>query len=512
MLLSALVETSQAVAATRKRTEKVRHLAELLRRLEGEDRDIGTGMLAGELRQGKIGVGYATLREVGGEPPAEEASLSLAAVDAEITAVAGESGPGSKGRRLERLRALMRALTADEQVFFLRVACGELRQGALEQLLLDAVAAAAELPPPAVRRARMLSADLGAVLSAALTEGLAGLERFTLEPFTPVHPMLAGTAQTVEEVLERHGTAYFEPKLDGARVQLHKVGDVVRVFSRRLHEVTAALPEAVELARTWPLDRVILDGEAIALDPEGQPLPFQTTMRRFGRRLDIDAMRKQIPLSLFFFDILLEDREVLIDRPTSERFARLDALIPAENRLERVRTDAPETAEAVFRDALEREQEGLVAKAPDASYAAGRRGNDWLKLKPAHTLDLVVLAAEDGSGRRRGWLSNLHLGARDPASGGFVMLGKTFKGLTDAMLEEQTAALEALAIRREGHVLHVRPERVVEVSFDGLQASPQYPAGLALRFARVKRHRPDKSAAEADTIDTIRGLAPPNAG
>jgi len=322
----------------------------------------------------------------------------------------------------------------------------------------------------------------------------------------PLKPMLAQTADDVSDALRELGSVALEFKLDGARVQVHKAGDEVRVFTRRLNEVTGAVPELVENARALPVREVILDGETLAIGPDGRPLPFQVTMRRFGRRLDVVEMRRRLPLSALFFDCLYLEGQDLTDAPARERFAALASAVTRSGLVTRLVTEDPDQAEAFFVTAVERGHEGLMAKSLDAPYEAGSRGSSWLKVKPAHTLDLVVLAAEWGSGRRQGWLSNLHLGARDPASGGFAMLGKTFKGMTDVMLDWQTQHLLSLELSRDGHAVQVRPELVVEVAFNDVQASPQYPAGLALRFARVKRYRPDKGPEQADTIETVRAI------
>jgi DNA ligase-1 len=383
---------------------------------------------------------------------------------------------------------------------------GELRQGALEGMVVEAVARAAALPAEAVRRALMLAGDLPRVAHAALTEGADGLASFAVRVFRPVLPMLAGTADTIEEAMGELGEAVVEWKLDGARVQIHKAGDEVRVYSRLLNEVTPAVPEVVELIRGLPTRELIVEGEAIALRSDGSPHPFQTTMSRFGRRLDVERVRQTVPLTLFLFDLLYHDGEPVMDESLARRAETLAAAVPETMRVPRLVTASLDEARGFLEAALARGHEGVMVKALDAPYEAGRRGRRWLKLKPVRTLDLVVLAAEWGHGRRRGWLSNLHLGARDPVHGGFVMLGKTFKGMTDEMLAWQTARLQELEVSRDGHTVYVRPELVVEVAFNDLQASPQYPGGLALRFARVKGYRPDKLAADADTIDALREI------
>ena len=373
-----------------------------------------------------------------------------------------------------------------------RLLLGELRQGALEGLMIEAIAKASALPVDDVRRAVMMAGDTGTVAKAALGEGQAGLARFAIQLFRPIKPMLAQPADDLADALGTLGRAAFEYKLDGARVQAHKAGDEVRVFSRRLNEVTAAVPEIVEAVQGLPVREAILDGEAIALRPDGWPQPFQITMRRFGRKLDVAAMRQSLPLQSFFFDALALEGIPLIDRPAGERFAALRDVVPETLRIPRTVTGREDEATAFVNQALAAGHEGVMAKALEAPYEAGARGKSWLKLKTATTLDLVVLAAEWGNGRRQGWLSNLHLGARDPAHGGFVMLGKTFKGLTDQMLTWQTEQLLAREIARDRYTVYVRPELVVEIAFNDLQVSPHYPGGLALRFARVKAYRPDK--------------------
>lgn len=378
--------------------------------------------------------------------------------------------------------------------------------------MMEAIARAAALPVADIRRGVMLAGSMTAVGQAALTEGGAGLARFAVELFRPIRPMLAQTAADVGDALVRLPLASFEYKLDGARVQVHKAGSAVRIFSRELNDVTESAPEIVDAVADLAADAVILDGEAIAVRPDGMPQPFQVTMRRFGRRLDVDAMRGGLPLKAQFFDCLYLDREPLIDRPQSARFAALEASLPPALTIPHLVTGEADAAQAFLEQALRHGHEGVMAKAPNSLYEAGGRGAGWLKIKRTHTLDLVVLAAEWGHGRRRGWLSNLHLGARDVATGNFVMLGKTFKGMTDAMLDWQTQQLEELAIERDNFVVHVRPELVVEIAFNDIQASPHYPAGMALRFARVKRYRTDKRPEEADSIDMVRALFHRQAG
>jgi DNA ligase-1 len=507
MKLAAVVEASSRAADTSSRLGKRDAIAACLRAADPQEIEIAVAFLSGETRQNKLGIGYATLSALRGDvAAAAEPSLLLADVDAALGSIAQTTGKGSATERATRLRALFGRATKPEQDFLVRLLVGELRQGALEGVMIEAVAAAAGVPAAAVRRAAMFAGDLAVVARAAFTEGAPGLDRFSIQLNRPVQPMLAQTATDVADALERLGTASFEWKVDGARVQVHKSGDEVRVFTRSLNEVTAAVPEIVEVVRVLPADELILDGETIALGRNGAPQPFQVTMRRFGRRLDVESLRAELPLAGFFFDCLRRDADSLVDRPAQERFAALGEALPGKLVVPRIITSDATEAQAFYADALARGHEGVMAKALDAPYEAGSRGASWLKIKRAHTLDLVVLAAEWGSGRRRGWLSNLHLGARDAASGGFVMLGKTFKGLTDELLEWQTREFLARETARDEYTVHVRPELVVEIAFNDLQASPRYPGGLALRFARVKGYRMDKSLAEADTIDTVRAI------
>lgn len=506
MQLDEIVRTSLALRETRSRRRKVALLADCLRRLSPDEIRVGVAYLCGALPQGRIGLGWAALREARPVEAADAARLGVREADAAFSRIAAASGAGSGRARARELAALLGRATGAEQEFLGRLVLGELRQGASEGLVVESLADAAGVPAADVRRARMLAGDLGAVAEAALLRGRAGLSSFALELFRPLLPMLAQPAQDLAAALGRLGEAAFEWKLDGARIQVHKLGGDVRVFSRRLHDVTAAVPEVVEVVRSLPPRVLILDGEAIALRSDGKPLPFQTTMRRFGRRLDVAGMRDELPLSCLFFDCLHLDGKDLLERPAVERAALLAEALPPPLRVPRLVSDDAVRAERFFDEALARGHEGLMAKSLAAPYEAGGRGQSWLKLKPAHTLDLVVLAAEWGSGRRRGWLSNLHLGARDPARGGFVMLGKTFKGLTDEVLAWQTARLLELEVGRDDYTVHVRPELVVEIAFSDVQASPHYPAGLALRFARVKGYRPDKRPEQADAIDAVRAI------
>jgi len=502
MRLAEVVEASGAVAGTSGRLEKVAHLADVMRRVPPEEIETVIGFLSGSARQGRMGIGFASLSGLRDVPPAERASLDVRDVDAAFDRLAASSGAGSGSRRMELLRHLFGRATHAEQDFLLRLLFGELRQGALESVLMDAVAKASGIAAARIRRAAMLAGDLAPVARAALVDGEEALSRFVLQPFQPVQPMLADSAGDVEGALAELGQASFEYKLDGARIQVHKVGDEVKVYSRNLRDVTIAVPEVVAVTRAMPARALVLDGEVIALRENGSPQPFQVTMRRFGRKLDVDRLQAELPLTPFFFDALYLDGAPLVDEPLSRRTQLLGDLSPAQMVPRLVTADVAAAAEFAGR-ALAAGHEGVMAKAVDGLYAAGRRGAAWLKVKQARTLDLVILAAEWGSGRRRGTLSNLHLGARDAERGGFVMLGKTFKGLTDEMLAWQTTKFLELEIGRDDYTVYVRPEVVAEIAFNEIQASPQYPGGVALRFARVKRYRSDKTAAEADTIATV---------
>jgi len=506
MRFAELVATSDAVAATRSRLQKIELLRSCLRQLAPSEIETGTAYLVGSLRQGRIGLGPAIVREVLGTDTTETGTLTVGDVDAAFDAIAAVSGKGSGQARKGLLRELFSRATDPEQDFLARLITGELRQGALEGVMADAIAKAADMPQRDVRRAVMLAGNPAAVAAAALSKGGAGLDAFRLELGKPVQPMLAQTAEDPAAALEALGEAAFEYKLDGARIQVHKDGDDIRIFTRRLNDVSASLPDVIEVVRALPERRLILDGEAIALRADGTPHPFQVTMRRFGRKLDVDGLRESLPLSAFFFDCLHVDGEDLIDRSTADRFAAMAAAVPARLLVPRLVTADERAAARFLGEALDAGHEGLMAKSLDSAYEAGNRGAGWLKIKTAHALDLVVIAAEWGSGRRRGWLSNLHLAARDPDAAAFVMLGKTFKGMTDRMLEWQTGRLLELETGREGHVVHVRPSLVVEIAFNDLQASPHYPGGMALRFARVKRYREDKGPEDADTIDTVRAI------
>jgi DNA ligase-1 len=500
--LADVAAASADVGSTSSRLAKAGRLADVLTTSDTDDIGVVVSWLSGDLLQRQIGVGWAALRSL--PEPAQSASLLVTDVHATFTEIGATSGAGSQARRAQLLGDVFSAATEQEQTFLRRLLGGELRQGALLGVMTDAIARAASVPIAEVRRAAMLRGDLPAVATAALTGGVDALAQFRLEVMQPVGPMLAQTATSATDALERlGGAAAFEAKLDGARVQIHRDGDAVAIYTRSLDDVTSRLPEVVEAVRALPVRTLVADGEAIALRADGRPYPFQVTASRFGKKT---ISPDQLPISAFLFDLLHVDGEDLLDAPTVERLSVLDRLVPEKQRVDRLVTSDPAAAEEFLARTLAAGHEGVMAKSLDAPYEAGRRGAGWLKIKPVHTLDLVVLAIEWGSGRRRGKLSNIHLGARDP-DGGFVMLGKTFKGMTDEMLDWQTKRFTELADGpTDGYVVHVRPEQVVEIAFDGIQSSTRYPGGMALRFARVLRYRDDKTAAEADTIDTVRAL------
>jgi DNA ligase-1 len=505
MLLQELVDVSNAVAGARGRLDKIARLAEVLKRLVPDEISIAVAYLSGSLPQGRIGVGWSVVSQARVVAPASQPSIELREIHDVFERTAGISGAGATRARGQLLVDLFSRATNTEQEFLVRLLSGELRQGAQESVIAEAVAKAAGVPAEEVRQAAMLCGGLADVARAALVDGVSALRSYSIQLFRPIEPMLASPTERVADAIEAFGKAAFELKLDGARIQVHKSGGEVRVFSRALRDVTAAVPEVVEAVMPMAARECILDGEVLALQRNGTPLPFQETMRRFGRRLDVEGLRLDLPLTPFFFDCLYADGRPLTAEPQHERFAALESLAGALAVPHRVISDE-QTASAFFARAIAAGHEGVMAKALDAPHAAGSRGRAWLKIKNVRTLDLVVLAAEWGSGRRRGWLSNLHLGARDPERSGLVMLGKTFKGMTDAMLEWQTTALLEREVRREGHVVFVRPELVVEIAFNDLQESPQYPGGLALRFARVKGYRADKTAEQADTLQTLQDI------
>ncbi len=506
MLFDEIVATAETVTATRSRLAKVAAIADLLRRLDEDEIAPAVGFLVGSARQGRVGVGWKSAAAATGEPAAG-ATLTVADIDGlfdRLAALEG-SGSGSSAARATALREIAVRAVAREQHFLTRMLLGEMRTGALAGVVTDAIARAADAPVASVRRAAMLSGDLGATALVALRDGADALDDVELVVGRPVMPMLAASAPTVAEAITATGESSVEFKLDGARIQVHRSGDDVRVFTRTLAEVTHRLPEIVDAVRRMPVHDVILDGETLALDEAGAPRPFQETMSRFGA----DRAR-EVALRPWFFDVLHLDGRDLLDEPLSTRLAELERIAPG-SRVEGAVTSDPDVAERVSRDALAAGHEGVVVKAIDSVYAAGRRGSSWIKVKPVHTYDLVVLAVERGSGRRSGWLSNIHVGARDPdgefgPAGGFVMVGKTFKGLTDELLRWQTEHFERIATRRDVYVVEVAPTTVVEIAIDGVQRSSRYPGGVALRFARVKRYRDDKPADEADPIGALRAL------
>ena len=497
MLLSEIVETSAAVRSTRARSKKIATLADLLRDISPEDAPIAVSYLSGQPLQDRLGAGYATVYAVD-EEPATEAALTLVEVDATLAELAATSGQGSKAAKAALVSTLFGRATTQEQDFLRGLILRNLRQGALEGVMADAVAEAIDADAGTVRRAAMLAGSLTTVATDALVNGAAALDAYGLEVGTPLQPMLAKTAESAESAIEALGESAVEWKLDGLRVQVHRDGDTVMVFTRNLNDITSRVPEIVGKARSLRVESVILDGEALIVGSDGTAEAFQDSMSRFGTD---DNSRTLTP---FYFDILHLDGTDLIDRPTLERRAALESAVPADQLVTIIVTGDPAEATAFYDEAVGAFHEGVVIKAAGAPYEAGRRGGAWVKVKPAHTLDLVILAAEWGSGRRQGWLSNLHLGAKD--GDGYVMLGKTFKGLTDEMLGWQTERFLEIEDHREGHAVYLKPEIVYEIAFDGVQRSTRYPGGVALRFARVKGYREDKDPADADTIDDVRAV------
>jgi DNA ligase-1 len=506
LFLKDLVEISGRVSATTKKKEKASLLAHLFNEAKGKEIFLAASYLSGELPQGRLGIGWAMLQETMKDFSAQLDPISLIDLDLYFEAIAGEKGPGSSGRKIQTLREILSRSNHKEKEFLMKLIMGEIRQGALEGLVLEAVAQTASLSLDHLRRSLMFSGNIGEVAKVAIEEGASGLSRFQPKLFHPISPMLASPVEGEDEAIQRLGEAAWEYKIDGARIQVHKDGEEIRVFTRHLKEVTESVPEIVALTKKYPMEKAIFEGEAFALREDGKPLPFQTTMRRFGRIQNVEGMREKIPLAPFFFDLLYLDGGSLLDASYQERFKQLSERISPEYLIPRIVTaDAGKVQDFLLRS-LKAGHEGLMAKGLDAPYIAGQRGFLWLKIKPAETLDLVILAAEWGHGRRKGLLSNLHLGARDAESEEFVMLGKTFKGLTDEMLRWQTKKLLELEIARDEWTVFVRPELVVEVAFNDIQESPHYPGGLALRFARVKHFREDKSPLEADTFQKVRAI------
>ncbi len=510
MLFDNLVSTSAQVGATRSRNAKIELVAALLRdAVAGDEVELAAAYLAGILPQRRVGVGYRSLTNM--PISAAEPSLTIADVDAVMQQLTDASGPGSATVREITLRSMLAAASSAEQKFLHGLITGELRQGAQDGVMLAAIALAADIPSAAVRRASMLAGFTAPVAAVALAGGLAALADIGLLPGRPLRPMLAASDTTVADAFATIKAAgqqvAVECKLDGIRIQAHKTGDDVRLFTRSLEEITDRLPEIVDAVRAVPAEQLVLDGEVIALRKDGVPQPFQVTGARTASRKDPEKLREETPVTPWFFDVLHLDGVDLIDEPASSRWDTLLTLVPESLLVPRLVTVDPEQGQEFFREKVAAGHEGVVVKSLQAPYAAGRRGAGWVKVKPRHTLDLVVLAVERGSGRRTGLLSNIHLGARDPKSGGFVMLGKTFKGMTDEILAWQTERFNELAISDDGWTVTVRPEQVVEIAFDGVQRSTRYPGGMALRFARVLRYRDDKQAEEADTVDLVREVA-----
>ncbi|WP_462320590.1 ATP-dependent DNA ligase [Halochromatium sp.] len=504
-VLNNLVAASLDLSALPGRRAKIDRVADLLRNSNPADIAVVARWMTGEPARTALGIGPAQVSAARARATSVAvAQLGVAEVHSELQLIARLQGAGSKAQRTEQLVRLFAKATEQEQLFLSHLLLGELRQGALVGLMIEAIAVAFELPLAAVQRAQMLTGDIGRVAAVARADGRTGIDAIQLQLFNPVQPMLAQPATDLEQALTTLKAPVLEYKLDGARVQVHKRDAEVRVFSRQGNDVSGAVPELVEQIAALPVSDLVLDGETLTFYDDGRPRPFQTTMRRFGRRRDDSDLRRQLPIRSFFFDCLRIAGETLIDANTLTRQAALAEALPAAHIVPRLTAGSLAQAEDFLSQALATGHEGLMAKSPEAPYAAGGRGNHWLKLKQAHSLDLVVLAAEWGSGRRQGWLSNLHLGARTDDA--FVMLGKTFKGLTDQLLAWQTEQLLAREIGRDGMVVHVRPELVVEIAFNELQRSRQYPAGLGLRFARVKRYRPDKPPAEADHLDQVTAL------
>lgn len=506
MLLAQIVDTSRAIGSTTKRLQKTELLAGLLKQLLPEEVETAVGFLSGGTRQGRIGIGYAALRDARTSAAAEP-TLQLMEVDRAFDEIAGVQGAGADRNRRELLNRLFAQATEIEQQFLMGLLAGELRQGALEGIMLDALAKAANISAERVRRAAMMGGGVAAIARKVLFEGEAGLHAFDVQLFRPVQPMLAQTAEDVEDAIDQLGEAALEFKFDGARVQAHKSGDEVVIYSRQQNDVSSAVPEVVKAVRALPARDLILDGEVLSLDSEGRPQPFQVSMRRFGRKLNVEQMLNELPMSPFWFDLLYLNGGSFLDEPQARRFGELAKLAPASTLVPHLLTADKIQAEEFVNQALAGGHEGVMAKSPASGYAAGARGQSWLKIKQARTLDLVILAAEWGNGRRQGWLSNLHLGARDTEKGGFAMLGKTFKGLTDEMLAWQTQEFQKIEILRDKYTVYLEPKIVAEVAFNEIQVSSRYVSGLALRFARVKRYRTDKSAADADTFQTVQRMA-----
>jgi DNA ligase-1 len=506
MLLANIVKASRQVSETSKRLEKTAILADVLKQLSAEETEPAVAFLSGALRQGRMGIGYSALHGATPEPAAVP-SLEILQLDRLFAQLASVKGSGAEQRKRFLLGEIFHHATREEQEFLFRLIGGELRQGALEGIMLEALAKATNLPSERIRRAAMMAGGSTAIAQAVFEKGEAGLAQFDIKLFRPVQPMLAQTSEDVEAALAELGEASLEYKLDGARIQVHKSQDQVAVFSRAANDVTVAVPEVVSAVRALPARDLILDGEVLSLTAEGRPRPFQVSMRRFGRKQDVARLTSELPMTPFWFDLIYLDGSPLVDETQGRRFSELEKIAPAKHLIPHLATNNTQRAQDFVARALAEGHEGVMAKAVSSLYAAGARGQSWLKIKQARTLDLVVLAAEWGNGRRRGFLSNLHLGARDTEKGGFAMLGKTFKGLTDEMLVWQTAELLKLEVARDKYTVYVQPRLIVEIAFNDIQVSPRYVSGLSLRFARVKRYRSDKTAAEADTFLDVQKLA-----
>lgn len=503
MFLSDIVEVSKKVSETTLKKKKIFLISNFLKNCCEKEISIAASYLSGEIPQGRLGIGWNILEKAISNLTVYPKPINLIEVDRVFNEISSFSGKGSLEEKIKLIRNLFSSLNDEERRFIIGLITGELRQGALEGIVIDAIAEASNIPEPLIQQAFMFSGNIGEVARISLEKGISGLSVFKPKLFQPISPMLANTAENEEEPLKRWGKAACEYKIDGARIQLHKDREEIKVFTRHLKEVTERVPEIIELVRKFPFNQAIFEGEVFAVGKDERPLPFQITMRRFGRIQEIEKIKDELPLTSYFFDLLYIDGESLLNEPYHKRFHLLSQYIPCRYIIPRIITNEKNEIMEFFKKSLTEGNEGIMAKSIDSPYVAGHRGYYWLKIKHAETLDLVILGAEWGHGRRRGYLSNLHLGARDPESGKFIMLGKTFKGLTDEMLKWQTEKLLSIEIDRDKWTVYVQPKLVVEIAFDSLQESPRYPGGLALRFARVKRYRTDKSPEEADTIQKV---------
>ncbi len=503
MLLRDIVTVSKRVRETTRKKEKIFLISDFLKNCRGKEISIASSYLSGEIPQQSLGIGWGILEKVISTSLLNPKNINLIEVDQFLNEISSLSGKGSLEKKVKLLQDLFSSIDEEEKQFIAGLITGELRQGALVGIVIDAITEASNIPEQLIQQAFMLSGNIGEVARVALEEGVSGLSSFKPRLFKPISPMLANTAEKEDDPLLRWGEVACEYKIDGARIQVHKDKEEIKVFTRHLKEVTERVPEIIEFAKGLPFDQAIFEGEVFAIRGDGRPMPFQITMRRFGRVQEIERIRKELPLTSYFFDLLYIDGESLLNEPYNKRFHLLSKHIPDRYIIPRIITNQKDEILNFLKKSLEEGNEGIMAKSMDSPYVAGHRGYYWLKIKPSQTLDLVVLGAEWGHGRRKGYLSNLHLGARDPESGRFIMLGKTFKGLTDEMLRWQTEKLLSIEIDRDEWTVYVQPSLVVEIAFDSLQESPRYPGGLALRFARVKRYRLDKSPHEADTIQKV---------